>query len=163
MRITRKCFGCKQDFRKNELVEHSSPSGKTTNWYCPKCLQEKLDREKFSDTVCSIFGIKNPGPIIWTQRKRLQEKYGYTDDVIITCLEYIYKVEHKKILSESLVLVTPLTVEKALKYKKQQEYNENKLVTAVTGTQYVERYVKIKENIDEEKTELNPDDFLDDD
>ena len=71
-------------------------------------------------------------------------------------------MEHKKILSESLVLVTPTTVEKALKYQKQQEYNENKIVSAVSNTQYIEHYARIKENVEKELPELNPDDFLDD-
>ena len=86
MRLTRKCAGCKQEFRKDELIQYATLSGKTTYWYCKDCYEEKLAREKFSNKICEIFGIKSPGPRIWTERKRLRDKYGYTDNTIIECL-----------------------------------------------------------------------------
>ena len=74
VRLTRKCAGCKQDFRKDELIQYSSITGKTSYWYCKNCYEEKLSREKFVNKVCEIFGLKSPGPLIWTQRKQLKEK-----------------------------------------------------------------------------------------
>ena len=97
MQITRKCAGCKQDIRKDEMIQYATPSGKTTYWFCKSCYEEKLEREKFQNKVCQIFGIKSPGPVIWTQRKRLRDTYGYTDEVIVDCLDYIYNVENKNI------------------------------------------------------------------
>lgn len=163
MKLTRKCFGCKEEFNKNELVEYFTFSGKTSNWYCQKCLAEKQARERFSDKVCEIFGLKSPGPVIWTQRKRIQAQYGYTDETIIQCLEYMYKVEKRKILTENLYLVNPTNVEKALKYNSQQSYENAKLISAITNQQMQEYNVKIKENAGIKKVELNPDDFLNDD
>lgn len=92
MRLTKLCHGCKQSFRKSELIDYASPGAKTMYSYCSKCLEEKHSRENFSNKVCSIFGIKTPGPLIWTQRKRLQDTYGYTDDIIVECLDYLYNV-----------------------------------------------------------------------
>ena len=161
MNLTRQCHGCKQSFRKTELVEYFSASGKTSNWYCPKCLEEKKEREYFSDTICSIFGLKSPGPVIWTQRKRLHNKYGYTDATILDCLEYMYKVEHYHKLSETLGLVTPTNVEKMLRYKKSQDYQKNVIASAAQNEKYVEVPVAIRESHQEqEKVFLNPDDFL---
>ena len=76
-RAVKKCYGCKQEFRSEELVYYASPTANTGYNYCPKCLAEKQARERFSYKVCSIFGLKAPGPRIWTERKRLYEKYGY--------------------------------------------------------------------------------------
>jgi hypothetical protein len=146
MNLTRQCYGCKQKFRKDELVQYSSASGKTSQWYCPTCLEEKQARERFSNKVCEIFGIKSPGPIIWTQRKRLRATYGYTDDVIVDCLEYIYQVQNLRKLSETLVLVTPANVEKMRKWKKFKEGQASSLVAAIANTETKEYVVPIAEH-----------------
>lgn len=160
--MVRKCHTCKQEFRSEELVYYCTLTAKTGFYYCPKCLEEKQAREKFSNTVCFIFGIKSPGPRIWTERKRLQVTYGYTDQTITDCLEYIYKVENKKRLAESLCLVTPTMVHKMMQYKNFIANRANNLVNAseVTTTEYI---VPVKEKVENKKKQiLNPEDFLDD-
>lgn len=159
MKLTKKCYGCKQDFRREELIDYASPTAKTMQSYCPSCLAEKQAREKFSNKVCMIFGIKSPGPRIWTERKRLIETYGYTDDIIIDCLEYIYTVEKKKKFAESLCLINPPTVEKMKKWKASEEYKARDLARA-TKMQVREFVVPIKENTKTNKEILNADDFL---
>lgn len=108
---TKKCHGCGENFLRDQLIDYASPNAKTLYSYCQKCYKEKIAKDKFSEKVCSIFGLKKPGPRIWQDRKRIQEKYGYTDDVIVDCLDYIYNIKKLKKLSESLCLVTPLNVE----------------------------------------------------
>ena len=161
MQLTKKCFGCKEVFRKTELVECFSASGKTSNWYCPKCLKEKHSREYFTSKICEIFGIQTPGPRIWTERKRLIEKYGYTDNIIIECLEYLYTIEKKDKLSDSLCLVNPISVEKMMQYKKIQQAKANSLMLAM-NQQTVEYIVPMKKET-HQKTSINPDDWLKDD
>lgn len=158
MKTTKQCYGCKQSFRKEELISYASPNAKTMQTYCPACLKAKQERERFSDKVCAIFGIKSPGPRIWTERKRIKETYGYTDDVIITCLEYIYNVEHKKKLAESLCLVNPMSVERALAYKNRAD---NKVISPQNKIK--EYVVPVREGSSKEATLMNPDDFLGDD
>lgn len=161
MKLTRKCYGCKEDFRKEEMLEYTSYSGKTSQWYCRNCYEQKVEREKFSNEVCKIFGIKTPGPRIWTERKRLQATYGYTDQVIVDCLEYIYKIEGAKKLVESLCLVNPTTVDKMMQYKRSQSNKANNLVNATISdsTEYIVPIVENKKN--KKKQLLNPEDFLD--
>ena len=158
VRLTKQCYACKQQFRKTELIDYASPFAKIPHSYCSKCLAEKQERERFSDKVCSIFGIKSPGPRIWTERKRLHDTFGYTDDLIIDCLDYIYNVEKHKNCVESLFLVQPPMVERMRAYKKKTQNDvvspQNKI------TEYV---VPVRENISKKPTLLNPDDFLDDD
>jgi len=161
MKLTKQCYGCKESFRKTELVDYASPRSNTMQSYCPKCLAEKQARDRFSDKVCELFGIKSPGPRLWTERKRLQEKYGYTDDTIVSCLDFLYNVEHMKKLTESLALVTPTNIDRMLKWKRKQQYEAAKLATSMSSMAQVEnRYVELKETKTKKK-ELNPDDWID--
>jgi hypothetical protein len=159
MQLTRKCAGCGESFRKTEMVEYFSQTGKTSHWYCPKCLEEKQARERFSNKVCQIFGIKAPGPVIWTQRKRLQNEYGYTDDAIVDCLDYIYHVQHKKILAESLVLVGPRSMAQMKAWRADKKARAGSIAAAIANTETKEYIVPIKENTHKRK-EINLDDAL---
>lgn len=162
MQLTRKCYNCKESFLKTSMTEIFSASGKTSQWYCAKCANEKHAREAFFNKVCQIFGLKAPGPRIWTERKRLQDTYGYTDNTIIDCLDYIYNIKKMKKLSESLALIQPSMVDEMLAYKKQEENESNKIVASMDTTmrEYVVPLPKRKEI---KKEIMNPDDFLSDD
>ena len=159
MRLTQQCFSCKKEFKKTELIEYASAAAKIAHWYCPQCLIEKQARERFSNKICMIFGLKQPGPQIWTERKRLIDKYGYTDDLIIDCLDYIYNVENKKKIAESLVLVTPTMMDKMIQWKHNQ-IAKGRLLAAAMQTKTEKYVVPIKENNDEEESLINADDFL---
>lgn len=145
------CYGCKKTFHKNELKEFISKKAKEGHRYCPKCYQEKQDYELFSDAVCEIFGIKAPGPILNTQRKKLKAKYGYTDQTIVDCLNYLYKIEHKKKLSETLVLVNQDSIERMMKYKETHELSMKKIVWA-TNLEKIHHIVPIKENAEKKQS-----------
>lgn len=162
MQITRKCAGCKQDIRKDEMIQYSSLSGKTSHWYCRTCYEEKIARERFSNKVCEIFGIKSPGPVIWTQRKKLRDTYGYTDNTIIECLDYVYNVKKINKLSESLYFVKPSMVEEMKKWKNNQKAQASGIAAAIANTQFIEEKVVVRENT-KKKREINLDDALLDD
>lgn len=159
MTLTRTCYGCKEKFRKDELIEYASDAATIAHWYCPKCLREKQEREMFSNTVCQIFGLKAPGPRIWRERKRLQDTYGYTDGVIVDCLDYIYNVKHLKKLSESLILVTPSMVSEMKRWKSSEEARAGGIIAAMT-TPMEHIQVEIQENNTSNKKEINFDDYL---
>lgn len=162
MQLTRKCHGCGESFRKDGMIEIFSQTGRTSQWYCPKCANEKHAREAFSNKVCEIFGIKVPGPRIWTERKRLMDTYGYTDSIIIDCLDYIYNVEHKKKLSESLCLINPEMIARMQAHGKIQERENNKIVAAINTktNEYIVPIQKKKEKHPQDS--WNSDDWLDD-
>lgn len=159
MQLTRKCHGCNQDTLKEEMVQYITPSGKTTYWYCRECYEEKVAREKFQIKVCQIFGIKTPGPLIWTQRKRLRDTYGYTDDAIVDCLEYIYNVEHMNKLKESLGLVGPRSMANMKAWRADQKARASSIAAAIANTETKEYIVPIREN-KKKKAEINLDDAL---
>ena len=159
MYITRKCAGCKQEFHKDELIQYASLSGKTTYWFCKECYAEKLAREKFSNKVCEIFGIKSPGPRIWTERKRLINTYGYTDDAIVDCLDYIYNVVKKNKLAESLALVNPRSMANMKSWRATKQAQAGSIAVAMATTETKEYIVTIQEN-NTKKQEINLDDAL---
>ena len=159
MQMTRKCQGCKQDIHKSEMIQYFTPSGKTSYWYCKDCYEEKIAREKFQNKVCEIFGIKSPGPLIWTQRKRLRDTYGYTDDAIVDCLEYIYNVEHMNKLKESLGLVNPRSMNNMKAWRADKKARASSLVAAAASMETKEYIVPINEK-KKKKEKLNLDDAL---
>jgi len=159
MQVTRKCQGCKQDIHKSEMIQYFTPSGKTSYWYCKSCYEEKIAREKFQNKVCEIFGIKSPGPLIWTQRKRLRDTYGYTDDAIVDCLEYIYNVEHMNKLKESLGLVNPRSMNNMKAWRADKKARASSLVAAAASMETKEYIVPINEK-KKKKEKLNLDDAL---
>jgi len=158
---TRVCFICKKAFLKNDMHEYASARAKQLHWYCEKCYKEKIERENFSDAVCKIFGIKMPGPRIWTERKRLIDTYGYTDNTIIDCLYYLYEVKKMKKLAESLCLITPITVNEMLQYKKQKSVEASQLAAAMQQEQ-TEYIVPTQKKKHIHKIEYDPDEWLDD-
>lgn len=159
MKLTRKCKGCGQEIRKDEMIQYATLSGKTTYWFCKPCYEERMERERFQNKVCQIFGIKSPGPIIWTQRKKLRDTYGYTDDAIVDCLDYIYNVQHKNILSESLVLVNPKSMNQMKAWKGEQRGKAGSIAAAINTMEVKEYIVPIREN-KKKKEEINLDDAL---
>lgn len=155
------CFGCKHSFRPEELVHYTPLTAKNGHWFCPKCLAERESREMFSNKVCEIFGIKSPGPRIWRDRERLVMKYGYTDQVIIDCLDYAYNVLHLAKKTESLGLVTPRMIDQMKQYKRKLAANSGSIIAALN--QPIERVeVEVQENTKSNKQRINPDDWLDD-
>lgn len=161
IRTTHKCYGCKETFRTDEMINYASLTATTTHWYCSKCYAEKLARERFLSEVCRIFGVKAPGPQIWTERKRIINTYGYTDDTIIDCLNYIYEIEKIQKKKPTLFFVTPPMVEKMKQYKRKEQSKAMSLVQA-TKQEVCEHIVPIKENIKNKKTIYNPDEWLGD-
>ena len=159
MKLTRKCAGCKQDIRKDEMIQYASLTGQTVYWYCKPCYEEKLARERFQMKVCEIFGIKTPGPLIWTQRKRLKEEYGYTDDAIIDCLEYIYNVKHMNKLKESLGLINPRSMAEMKKWRAAKTSVASGIIAAIATAETKEYVVPIQEN-NKKRAEINLDDAL---
>ena len=90
------------------------------------------------------------------------DTYGYTDEVIVHCLDYIYTVEKKKKLVESLCLVTPQMVDKAQKWQKTEETKANLLTRAAIMSQDMPvQTVRAQHSTKKNRIILNADDYLD--
>ena len=165
MSKTLKCFGCKEVFPVEELTNYCTARAVHGHYYCKHCLPLVQGREKFSNQVCRIFGLKAPGPRIWTERRRLIDKYGYTDDTLIDTLDYLYNDQKLVHITESIYRINPETVEAAIEYKKQKRAENDKIAAAFVE-QSAQMAEKRKVNItlkEKEIKELNPDDYLTDD
>lgn len=159
MQLTRKCYGCKQDIRKDEMIQYTTLSGKSSYWFCKDCYEERILREKFQLKVCEIFGIKAPGPRIWTERKRLKNTYGYTDSAIIDCLDYIYNEKKMSKLAESLALVNPRSMMEMKAWRSGKKAQASGIAAAIANTETKEYIVPIKENT-KKREKINLDDAL---
>ena len=90
------------------------------------------------------------------------DTYGYTDSIIIDCLDYIYNVEHKKKLSESLCLINPEMIARMQAHGQIQERESNKIVAAI-NTKTNEYIVPIQKKKEKHlQDSWNSDDWLDD-
>ena len=159
MQLTRKCHGCGQDIRKDEMIQYTTLSGKSSYWFCKDCYEEKILREKFQLKVCEIFGIKAPGPRIWTERKRLKNTYGYTDSAIIDCLDYIYNEKKMSKLAESLALVNPRSMMEMKAWRSNKKAQASGIAAAIINTEMKEYNAPVRENKTKKK-EINLDDAL---
>ena len=143
------------------MINYATPRSKTSYWYCKKCYNDKMAQEEFANKVCSIFGIKTPGPRIWTERKRLIDTYGYTDETIVNCLDYIYNVLKKPKKVETIYLVNPTMVDEMMRYRRNQHTESLNLVRAIQQTEYKEYIVSIQESKNKKKEILDSDEWLD--
>lgn len=116
---------------------------------CPKHYKEAIEKEKFNNYICELFGIKSPGPLIFTQRKKLNEQ-GFTDETICHTLDYLFNVKKFNKMYESLGLVNSQTVEEAYNYHlskkgKTVELKENNVVEHIVPVKKRERKKNILE------------------
>lgn len=152
-----KCHGCGGLFPRSSLIIFNGSK------YCQGCYTLAVEKAQFSEAVCRIFGLKRPGALIWTQRKQLREKHGYTDKMIICALEYIRKIK-KGPLQETLGLV-PYYMAAALQEAHMADETANKVTEAIQEQKIV-RIDVLADNSKREKAKpkritWNPDDFID--
>ena len=150
------CYKCKKKFKKNDLISYCAPGCKTFHNYCKNCLEEKKKNEYFVNEICRIFGLKKPGPRIYAEKKRLNAN-GFSDEMILLTLQYIYDVKKTPKLSETLYLVNITNFNKAKSfYSNATEEKDTKKI----------KYSYFKDEEKEESLfkieEDNPDDFLGD-
>lgn len=160
-KTSHQCFGCKEVFRDEELIQYTPPGREKMHRYCKKCYENKLARERFTEKVCSLFGLKKPGPKLWTQRERIINEYGYTDDTIIACLDYIYNVKKNVKKMPTLYYVTPPMVDEMRQYMRAEEAKGMALAQATLQEKY-NHIVPIKENETNQKQIYDPDEWLGD-
>lgn len=152
------CCACHEKFPREQIIYYGSQENQLK--YCPECYTEKREREVFFNFICELFGIKAPGPKIYSQRKKLKEQYGFTDKTIMQTLEYLFKVKKFNKSFESLGLVNPQTVDEAKKYYDKLKIEQEKLQEA-EKTRVRELIIPVKKK--ERKVELlDINDFLED-
>lgn len=118
-----KCYECKTNVAKADAIHEGG------HYFHNGCFVVYTNRQAFAAYVCQLYGLKAPGPVIYSQRKNFIEKYGYTDDGMIKALRYAYEVKHIKITkAESRIGIIPSVYEDAQKFFEAQERKQNKIV-----------------------------------
>ena len=157
------CHMCRQQFKREELIDYARAGSKTSYSFCPACLKKEQEKEWFYNEICKIFGVKAPGPQINAEHKRIQDTYGYTDQTIIDCLHYVYEIEKIPQKKVTLYFVNPTMIEKMMKYKRMLAAEGNSFAQAIKETTQRESIiVKVREATPRKPEILNPDEFLDD-
>lgn len=148
------CHDCKGLFPRESLITFKNAR------YCSVCYTSAVERAKFAETVCKIFDLKAPGPRIWSQRKQLREKYGYTDTMIVTALEYI-KEKKKGTLQETLGLV-PYYINAALSKEEKRDEIAEHIAEAIQEQKivYIDAVPAAAPPVKKAPILWNPDDFL---
>lgn len=113
--VIRGRYYCKECFKKQKAIDEEKEKEKQQNLY-------------FADRICFLFGLKVPGPLIYTQRKKLQEQ-GYTDEEILYTLEYAFTIRKLDKKKETLGIV-PYMYEDATKWQKKLQQEEDRKVKA---------------------------------
>lgn len=149
------CSKQKREIKKYPRKEIINFNGRNL---CPNCYKQAKENEEFKIFICELFGVKSPGPKIYSQRKRLKEQYGFSDTTIMRTLEYVFRVKKMNKAFESLGLVTPAMVEEAHQYHLKRKAMEQ--VVRPEEIQVREFLVPIKEP--ERKKNLLSYDFLED-
>lgn len=148
MKPTLKCYKCGEQVPRGDLVEYTSMRSKNPHRYCPKCLKAVQDAERFYNKIVEFYKDDISWATINKKRTALYETYGYTDQTIIDCLEYAYKVKGYVVLEKVLGIVKPPLVEEMLQYKRAKDFKENKIVDAIISSanaKFLPR-IKVREN-----------------
>ena len=160
-KLTLKCQGCKQEFRREEITPYRPITCKKTTYnYCKKCLEQQMAKDNYKKSIYKLFGMM-PMAKANTQKKRLQEKYGYTDDVILDTIFYAFNIKGLKPMADkkygpSIGFINPSLVDEMNRYKRAGEGRKN-LIDNLSNTKYKYEYIDVKENKDNQikLTDLN--------
>lgn len=152
------CTSCKNRFYRNDLIPYKGLN------YCQDCYAAKLAREKFSEEICSLFGIMTPGPRIWKQRKDMIAQYNYTDDMIILAIKYAKYVKKMQDFGYSIG-IAPYVMDEAIKYYNYSPENPTPVIEEETRQPVEEPettpiQVAVKKEKKKKQVELDPDAFL---
>ena len=110
------CPECKDKLHKEDGV-YEKP-----HYYHTDCYAKKLIRRELFDYICRLMNLKSPGPIIYAQRKKYINEYGYTDEGILNTLKYIYEVKHMSVQkADERIGLVPYYYDKAQLYFAQKE------------------------------------------
>lgn len=125
-----KCGACNRAVRDGqERIEEEA------RIFHSECYPAYRDRKEFTDYVCKLFGLKKPGPVIYSQRRTFMDKYGYTDRGMVLALRYAYEVQGNKIANaQERIGLIPYVYDEAQAYfsslEKKQEEIAQKLAQA---------------------------------
>lgn len=141
------CVNCHQKFSRKEIVNFNGKN------LCFECHKEASEKNAFDIFICQLFGLKKPGPKIYSQRKNLLER-GYSLNAIRQTLDYLFNIKglSKKEATIGILLTNPEYFDEAKEYYRKENQNiENWSIAAQEQAAAKRFIVPIRESVKEQK------------
>ncbi len=115
MAKTVKCPEC------NNLIEKSKSVSYKKRYYCPSCLEEKINRmdswDKLFNIITNLYEIDKPTAMMFKQLKDYRAApYNFTDEGMYLTLKYYYYILGNSIKEDTGVGIIPYYYERAKQY-----------------------------------------------
>lgn len=123
-----KCAFCEKQVDKDIAVRYHE---KNFHFECAKKQEEK---DILMEYVCKLFGLKRPGPTVYSQLKTFMEKNNYyTYKGVLNALKYFYEIQKNSTKkSNQGIGIVPYVYDEAAVYFEnvdlKQEVIKNKLI-----------------------------------
>lgn len=111
------CYRCKEKLERTEAAKEKD------KYFHPECLVLHQEAADLYSYICFLFGLKTPGPRIYTQIKTYIEKNNYTYNGIKLALKYFFEVKHNNTSIETIGIV-PYVYDEAQEYFKNTEHRQ---------------------------------------
>lgn len=146
-----KCAFCDQLVDKDVAARYNSKN------YHANCAEKQKDKDELLDYVCKLFGLKRPGPAIYSQLKNFMAKNSYyTFKGILNALTYFYEVKKNSTKnSKQGIGIVPYVYDEASEYYANISYKQHKIAKSVEKqlvTSPKEIHVKKETNSKKRKT-----------
>ena len=144
------CAYCNLKVDKDVAVRHKDKN------YHSDCAQLQIEKEELMDYICFLFGLKAPGPVVYSQLKNFLAK-GYTYQGILYSLKYFYDIKKNSLKkSNQAIGIVPYVYDEAQEYYKNMAEKQNQLKEVIAEQmQKAPVMIKIKKQPKKEKLMYN--------
>ena len=120
-----KCAFCEQFMDKDNSVRYNEKN------YHPNCLQKQKDKEELFKYICTLFGLKKPGPTVYSQLKNfMQKNNSYTYKGVLNSLKYFYEVKRNSTKNSNQGIgIVPYVYDEAYEYYEKINHKQSKIET----------------------------------
>lgn len=129
--------------------------------YHADCCKKQKDRDELISYICNLFGLKKPGPVVYSQLKRFVEVQKYTYEGILHSLQYFYDVKKgSKQKANQAIGIVPYVYDEAQDYYTKLSYKQDKVAEVVSKQmEKTPVVIRVKKQEIKEKPQYNLEDF----
>ncbi len=118
-----KCSFCEYQVDKDVSVRYNNKN------FHAACAEKQKDKDDLVEYICRLFGLKRPGPTVYSQLKNFMEKYShYTFKGVKNALIYFYEVQKNSTKnSKQGIGIVPYIYDEAFQYFSKLGNKQNKI------------------------------------
>lgn len=126
---TVKCALCGGSVDKTIAIEYKDKN------YHPPCYNATVEKDQLYGYICQLFGLKSPGPTIFSQINGFFTKYkGWTYRGIYNSLVYFYEVKKgSKERANSAIGIVPYVYDEAQEYFANLKAKQSRIQQTLTN------------------------------